>query len=276
MRQPFSSLLLLCLVFLPLLAQAGPVTERIIKTKSLVLGTPGDFPPFSMSTADGKLIGLDIDLARSLAQGLDVELKVERMEFAKLLPALENGSIDIAMSGITMMPSRNLRFAFIGPYALSGQALLGKKEIIAKLADKEDLGQAKFHMAVLKGTTSEETAKAFTKATRTLTDTHDQSLILLLDGKVDVILADYPYCKVAEMRFADRDIDLLDEPLTFEPLGIAIAGNDPLLSNLVHNFLVLLEGGGILAKLKDRWFKSNDWMKELPDLEFFRDLELGE
>ena len=39
-----------------------------------------------------------------------------RMEFAKLLPAVENGTVDIALSGITMVPNRNLELPFIGPY----------------------------------------------------------------------------------------------------------------------------------------------------------------
>ncbi|MEA2115623.1 MAG: transporter substrate-binding domain-containing protein, partial [Thermodesulfobacteriota bacterium] len=62
---------LVCLLA-PSLLIAGQVTERIITSKTLVVGTPGDFPPFTATTSTGQLIGLDIDLARNLAGWLQV------------------------------------------------------------------------------------------------------------------------------------------------------------------------------------------------------------
>ncbi len=266
----FSFLLLLTPHFLT----AGTVTDRIHSTKTLVVGTPGDFPPFSAMTMQGKMIGLDIDLAKNLASGLGVELKLKQMEFAKLIPAVKNGSIDIALSGITMLPSRNMEVAFIGPYAVSGQALLGKKETIAALTSNEELAAASFRLAALKGTTSEKAAlEGLQHVKLTLTDTHDQSLMLLLSGKVDAILADFPFCKVAEARYPKHNLAVLDEPLTFEPLGIAVSGNDPLFINILQNYLVLMEGTGTLDKMKERWFKHGDWIDALPDMNFFKDLE---
>ncbi len=274
MFQRLSSALFLLLLLLPQLLFAGHVTERMQATKTLIVGTPGDFPPFSATTIHGQLIGLDIDLAKTLAAGLGVKLTLQRMEFAKLLPAVKDGSIDMALSGITMLPDRNMDVAFIGPYALSGQALLGKDKYIATITSNEELAAVSFRLAALKGTTSEKAAREGMRNVQlTLTDTHDQSLILLLNGKVDAILADFPFCKIAEFRYPDHGFTVLDEPLTFEPLGIAISGTDPLFMNIIQNYLLLLEGSGALEKMKERWFKHNDWIKELPDMTFFKDLE---
>ena len=262
------------LILLPQFLIAGTVTERIQATNTLVVGTPGDFPPFSAATIRGTMIGLDIDLAKNLAAGLGVKLKLQQMEFAKLIPAVKDGTIDIALSGITMMPGRNMEVAFIGPYAASGQALLGSKEQIAAITSNEDLATLSIRLAALKGTTSEKAAReGLRNAKITLTDTHDQSLMLLLGGKVDAILADFPFCKVAEARYADHDFAVLDQPLTFEPLGIAVSGDDPLFINLIQNYLILMEGTGTLNKMKERWFKHGDWIKELPDMNFFKDLK---
>jgi len=255
---------------------AGQVTERITASKTLVVGTPGDFPPFTASTSTGQLIGLDIDLARNLAGWLQVRIEFKQMEFSELLPALEADKIDLALSGMTITPLRNLRAAFIGPYALSGQSILGKKTILEQVSTPEDLKRLTCCVAVLKGTTGETMAENLLPDANIIsTSTLDESLMLLLDGKVDAIVADYPFCRVAEFRYKDRGFAMFDKPLTFEPVGIAVSADDPLFVNLVQNYLTVMTGSGALKQLQEKWFKSNDWMKELPDLDFFRELEKG-
>ena len=91
-------ILSLLLLLAPLQIFAGQVTERIVKNKTLVVGTPGDFPPFTASTSTGRLIGFDIDLAKNLAGWLQVKIQFKQMEFSKLMPALEADKIDMAMS----------------------------------------------------------------------------------------------------------------------------------------------------------------------------------
>ncbi len=258
----------------PLLA--GSVIDRIHSSQTLVVGTPGDFPPFTVATTSGKLIGMDIDIVKNLAAMMKVNIRFERMEFAKLIPALQDGKIDLAVSGMTMSPERNMQVAFIGPYAVSGQSLLGKRSLLETITDLKELGDARLKIAALKGTTSEAIADKIPKATITRTDTLDQSLMLLLAGKVDALLADYPFCKVAEVRYPDRGIVMFDKPLTFEALGIAVVGDDPLFLNLLTNYLSIMTGSGTLKKMQDYWFKSNDWIKQLPDVEFFKDMEREE
>ena len=267
--------LILCITLLfsiffanPLLA--GSVIDRINTSQTLIVGTPGDFPPFTVTTTSGKLIGMDIDLAKNLAAMMKVNLRFERMEFAQLIPALMEGKIDLAVSGITMSPERNMKVAFIGPYALSGQSLLGKRSLLESITDLQQLGNAPLKIATLKGTTSEAIADKLPKATLTRTNTHDQSLLLLLEGKVDALLADYPFCKVAEFRYPDRELAMFDKPLTFEPLGIAVAGDDTLLINLLTNYLNIMTGSGTLQQLQEYWFKSNDWIKEATGYRIFQ------
>ena len=48
------------------------------------------------------------------------------------------------------------------------------------------------------------------------------------------------------MRFADQGLVTLVEPLTIEPIGIAISPGDSLMVNMVQNYLVALEAVGVL------------------------------
>ena len=76
--------------------------DRINKSGVLRVGVTGGQPPFNMKTKGGEIVGMEIDLARALAASMDVKVEFVEKDFAKLLPAVEKGEIDIALSGLTM------------------------------------------------------------------------------------------------------------------------------------------------------------------------------
>ena len=53
-------------------------------------------------------------------------------------------------------------------------------------------------------------------------------------------------------------------PLTYEPIGIALPANDPLLVNWVENILNTIKDSGELDALEDRWLGDGSWLKKLP------------
>ena len=55
------------------LARRGPAPRKTIK-----IGTEGAYPPFNNLTADGKLVGFDIDIAKALCDEMKVEVRVRR------------------------------------------------------------------------------------------------------------------------------------------------------------------------------------------------------
>ena len=71
-----------------------PALDNILQKGELVLGTAGTMPPLNMTTKDGEVTGFEVDLARMMADGMGVKLRIETMEFSKLLSALESGSGD--------------------------------------------------------------------------------------------------------------------------------------------------------------------------------------
>lgn len=253
-------------------ATAGPTIERIRASKELVLGTPGDFPPFSVISDQGDLIGFDVSLARELAKSMGVNLRIEKIPFPDLKSNLIEGKVDIIMSGLSITPRRNMDIAFVGPYGNSGQAFIGKKEITESLDEPNDLNRENLKISVLQDTTAEMTIKALLpKTTMIFTRSLDQSLIQLLNGEIDGIISDYPYCKVSEYRYKDRGLLVYEKILSFEQLGIGVAPGDPLFINLLTNYLNLLVGSGALKAMQEYWFKSSDWIVVLPDLTIFKD-----
>lgn len=243
----------------------APVLDRILQRGELVVGTSGEQPPLTVKNKAGKIIGLDADLARYIANAMDVKLRFEVMPFPELLPALEAGKVDMILSGMTITPKRNLKVAFVGPYYISGKGILTKIETATSLKEASRMNRPDFTVVALKNSTSQLFAeKAMPRAKLMTANSMDEAVELVIQGKVDALVADYPVCAVSAFRHQGKGLAAGEVRFTVEPLGIALPANDPLLVNWVENFLRTVQGTGGLANLEQRWFKDGSWIKELP------------
>ena len=121
----------------------SPVLDKVMAKKELKVGTAASMPPLNMTTKDGEIIGMEIDLARSFANAMEVKLTLSRMRFNELLPALEKGQVDMVLSGVTMTPQRNLKVAFVGPYFASGKSILTKKKNVESVDELSKMNQSR-------------------------------------------------------------------------------------------------------------------------------------
>ncbi len=244
----------------------SPALERILERGTVVVGTVGNMPPLNMTTRDGELMGLDVDLAQVVAAALGVTLEMKTMEFSRLLPALEAGQLDLVISSMTITPSRNRRFAFVGPYMITGKSILADRGLVAAVEGPADINAADITLTALEGSTSQALIESLFPAARLVTARdYDEAVGLLLAERADAMFADYSACVVYAHRYAGRGLVALGEPLTYEPLGIAVPPGDPLLVNLLQNLLLRLEGSGDMDKLHERWFMDTSWVELLPD-----------
>ena len=238
---------------------------RIVENNELRVGTSGAQPPFSLVSKSGELIGYDIDLATGIADAMGVEVVFVKKPFGELLGALEKGEVDIVMSGMTMTPARNLKFAFVGPYMVSGKSILTTSAALAKIEDAEDLDQSQVKAAALEGSTSQEfVVDAWPRMQLTLTKDYDEAVNLLREGKVGAVVADFPICALTILRYPNDGFATLAQPLTIEPMGIAMPPDDHLFINLISNYVGALEGLGVLDVLEAVWFENGEWLIQMP------------
>lgn len=248
-------------------AWAGSVIDRIAERGELIVGTTGNQPPLNAKTKEGNIIGLDADLAQFMAHAMEVELRFEVMPFADLLPALEDGKVDMIISGMTITPSRNLKVAFVGPYYITGKSILTKFEKMASMNDANELNSSETKLAAMEGSTGQAFVEEFIpKATLVTTTNYDEAIRMVINDKVDALIADHPSCAIAAFRFENEGLFSTNMPFTYEPLGIAVPEGDPLFINWVHNVLLTLENSGELRKIGEKWFKDGSWIEQLPAL----------
>jgi len=243
----------------------GPVLNAIVQRGELRVGCAGDMPPLNMVTKEGALIGMEIDLAELIADAMGVAPKLVTMPFAELLPALEAGRIDMIISNMTMTAKRNLRVAFVGPYFVSGKALLTRFKTVAAVKDPAELNHSKTTLSTLEGSTSRDFARDFMpEAMVYAAGSYTEAVQMVVDGRVDAMLADYPICVVSVWRFPDAGLISLISPLTREPIGIAVPAGDPLLVNWLENYLEYLDDTEVLDAMRERWFSRGAWLERLP------------
>ncbi len=258
--------LLLFAAFAPTAAAVeAPTLDRIVKDGILRVGMSGEQAPLNMRDKSGKLVGLEVDLAQLLAAAFEVDLRMIQKPFAELLPALKKGEIDIIMSGMSITPASTAEVTFVGPYVMSGKSLLTKSSLMARAIDSSDLGEAGHKFAVLADSTSESFVKKYMPQTKTVpVSNYEAGINMVRQDKVDGMIADRPAGIIGVLRYADEGLLTLSEPLSLEPIGIAIPANDPQLYNLLRNYLDAIQDMGLVQRLRGKWFDDGSWLNDLP------------
>ena len=120
-------------------------------------------------------------------------------------------------------------------------------------------------LVALKWSTSQFFVERFMpKAKLVLADDYDQAVAMVRQDKALAMVADYPICIVSVNRYLNEKLTTLKKPLSYEGVGIALPANDPLLVNVVQNFLNAMEKSGELENVTQRWFYDTSWMSRLP------------
>ena len=239
--------------------------QHILDRGELRVGLTGDQPPLNMMDKNGEIIGLEVDLMNALTQSMGMDAKFVVKPFADLLPALERGDVDLVISGMTITPERNARFAFAGPYFISGKSVLTKSETIANVDSATKLDDPARTYAALAGSTSEAFVQGVLPRAKLISTRDYRSAVqMVVDDEVEAMIADFPICQLAVLQHPEADLSTLITPFTVEPLGIALPADDPLLVNLIENYLTTLENTGLLTQFKAKWFADGSWVSELP------------
>ena len=95
---------------------AGTRLDHILRTGVLQVGYRPKNLPCSFLTAQGLLVGFDVEMAHILAQDIGVDLEFVPFEFDGLERMLASGQIDMAMSCIAALPDRFAIASFSQPY----------------------------------------------------------------------------------------------------------------------------------------------------------------
>src|SRR6185369_4490078 len=92
----------------PRAVASSPAPSPAPARPHLRVGTSGDYAPFSVRDASGKVRGFDIEIAEGFADDLGFELEWVSFRWPTLKSQLQDGEFDVAMGGVTWQPARGV------------------------------------------------------------------------------------------------------------------------------------------------------------------------
>jgi len=105
----------------------------------LSVGVEIGYPPMEYYDTDGvTLTGFDIELARALAQKLNLQIRFVDTAWEGLLAGLDSNRYDMAIN-ITILPERQKRFNFTKPYIDSSMTIVILKGSSLKIENPQDI-----------------------------------------------------------------------------------------------------------------------------------------
>ncbi len=217
---------------------------------------PNEFIDVS-KTGQDQYQGMDIELAKYIADKIGVELKIVPLEFGAVLAGIAEGKYDLAISALAYSPSRAESMAMSKGYYFGGDGygIVCRAEDVDKYQTIEDVQQAV--VITQSGSVQEAmyklyvgTSKEF-KLTSSMTDTY----LAVQEGKADVgIVA----CSAAQL-YADANQNKLavpalrfdvSEELTGTRVGACLDGTDSLME-VVNECIDELLADGTMQKWHD-------------------------
>lgn len=164
---------------------------------TLVVALSPEYAPFEFRTlVDGKdtIVGADIELAMEIGKELGVEVEFSAMSFDNVLNSVQNGKVDLAISGISATEERAKVFDFSIPYYTSTNKLIINNANSSQFTSISSLESAK--IGVQKGSIQEKIANdLLPNASKVSISSNGELINELKAGKIDGIIFEEPIAK---------------------------------------------------------------------------------
>lgn len=242
-------------------AKAASLLDDIVKRGKLVVGVFPAAPPYGTTNAKGEIEGIDIEIARLMAEDLGVKLETIATNGAARIPTLLTGKADVLIAVMSITPERAKQVAFSIPYAGFQIIMYGPQAQAVK--NWSDL-KGKRIGVTLGAVTDIETTRNAPPGTEIIRFDDDAATnTALLVGQVDLICAtdfvvlglnDRAPDKKFESKFSIRN----------SPISIGMRRDDPQFLQWVNTFVYYNKAIGKIGTIYEKHMKQ-----KLPDFGSF-------
>jgi ABC-type amino acid transport substrate-binding protein len=223
---------------------------------AFVVGTAAGYAPFVSINERGEYEGFDIDFANALAAAMEKKLVLKDLgSMASLIIALEQGSIDAAIWGLSITQDRLKKFAMVH-YQGQGDTtfpLIFWKEIPAGITTFSDM---KGKTVCAEPASSQGTILSkYTEVIALPTEKVDDALLNIHYGKADAAFLDPAIAK--KFKAKCPDVKILDIPLDKEDQvqgnGVLIKKDAVSLIDQVQRAVNQLKDNGTIKQYEKKW-----------------------
>ncbi|MFF9150200.1 ABC transporter substrate-binding protein [Streptomyces sp. NPDC014861] len=250
--------------------------EKIKKAGEVRVATDVPYPPFEMFVKEGEptLTGLDYDLGQALGAKLGVRFAFTPQKFDGIVPAIQAGKFDVAMSAITDNKERQKVVDFVD-YSQSGSGILvaeGNPSNVTTLNDlcgkKVAVQTATNQLDLLKTHQAECSTAGKGKIDIQTFPKDSDAQLALRSGKVVAQVLTKPAAGwVAKTADDGKAFDLAEDPAApggynASPNGIAVSKDLPQLTDAIQKALQALIDDGTAVAIYGKYGVASIGIKE--------------
>ena len=220
--------------------------------QTIKVGSAIDFAPFEFQDeGQAEYQGFDMDLIRAIGKEMGAEVEIQNIGFDGLIPALQAKTVDVLISGMTINDERKQNVTFSDPYYESGLTMVVREDE-QNIKSFQDLKGHK--VAVQIGTTSAKEVKKIEGVEVKEFNTPADCFMELKSGGADAVINDRPVNDYFITKSGQTGVKELEEKLTSENYGIAVAKDNTELAGKINAALKKLKENGEYDKIYAKWF----------------------
>ncbi len=187
----------------------------------LVMATNAYFQPYEYYEGD-VIVGIDAEIAAAIAEKLGMELYIQDMQFDSILTAVQTGSVDFGMAGMTVTEERLESVNFTSSYATGVQSIIVKEGSAITTVDDLYAEGAAYKVGVQLGTTGDiYSTDDFGAENVSQFANGNEAVMALLGGAVDCVIIDNQPAKA--LVEANEGLVILETSYADEEYAICIA-----------------------------------------------------
>jgi len=230
----------------------------------LVFGTTGEEDVFSF-IQDGESTGFEVEIAKRFALYMNMELEIQLIDFAGLIPAVQSGKVDFAGNGIAVTEERAKAIDFSDTVYSDGIAVVVRKNNVVnsvttpgELRPEDWVGKS---IGVITGTVHDQVIeKYFPGAIPVYFNDLQSKLMSLENGRIDGMLTDEADFKVYSPKYPG--LRLLEPYFDEGNAGMLVSKDKPELLEKINAFLALNIANGTHDEMFERWVGNEGSMPD--------------
>jgi len=104
--------------------------NKVMERGKLVVGVKADYKPWGYRNSDGELVGMEIDMAKDVADKMGVDIELVPVQSSNRMQFLEGGKIDLMIATMSDRADRREIVGIVGPnYYTSGTNVMSPKPV---------------------------------------------------------------------------------------------------------------------------------------------------
>jgi ABC-type amino acid transport substrate-binding protein len=219
----------------------------------LRVGITPDYPPLVFKY-NGRIAGAEVDFGRALGAQLNRPVEFVTLRWEQLIPALQNGNIDIIMSGMSITRARQLQIAFSEPYLTNQLRAIFSRSNANRFKSPADLQNEGVKIGVIPGTTADLFVKTnCPQADRIeLSSRQDVAYYLLQNPTIEVYVDD-TFALAQILSQNEADLTFMRQPLAENYVAWGIRADDTQFREQVNAVLAHWKADGTLHQILNHW-----------------------